>query len=371
MEIKMEYRTLYQKDKSDNVRIWRMEQDGNKYRTISGIKNGNLVCSEWTVTEGKNIGKKNETSPEKQARLEVIAEYKKKLARKYHETENTINDGAKYILPMLANKFAGWGKGKLDWSSVFTQPKLDGARCLVTKDGMFSREGKRFFSAPHISEVLKDFFIDNPNVILDGELYNHNLRDDFNTIMSLIRQQSPSADDLKKSEELIQYHIYDTVSEEYFSDRTGFLHRMIKRINSPLIIHVQTFKVDDSESLDQHYADFLEQGYEGAMIRINAPYEQKRSKTLQKRKEFLDDEFPIISLEEGLGNWAGYAKIAKCRLSDGRIFGAGIKGNQEFTKTLLNGPVPSTVTVRYQNLTPDGIPRFPIAVNFFWGDRDI
>jgi hypothetical protein len=141
MEIKMEYRILYQKDKSDNVRIWRMEQDGNKYRTISGIKNGNLVCSEWTVTEGKNIGKKNETSPEKQARLEVIAEYKKKLARKYHETENTINDGAKYILPMLANKFAGWGKGKLDWSSVFTQPKLDGCvsgeTLITTEKGTF------------------------------------------------------------------------------------------------------------------------------------------------------------------------------------------------------------------------------------------
>jgi ATP-dependent DNA ligase len=146
---------------------------------------------------------------------------------------------------------------------------------------------------------------------------------------------------------------------------------MIKRINSPLIIHVQTFKVDDSESLDQHYADFLEQGYEGAMIRIDAPYEQKRSKTLQKRKEFIDGEFKVIRLEEGVGNWAGYKKIAICRLPNGNEVGAGIKGNQEYCRSLMNKDTPTLATLRYQNVTPDGSLRFPIAVNFYWGERDI
>jgi len=373
----MIYRTLYQQDKNDNVRIWYMETEGAKFRTISGIKDGNLVISSWTTAIGKNIGKKNETSGEEQANLEVIAQYKHKMSRKYHETEDTISEGAKFIQPMLASKYEVWENGKLDWFNVFTQPKLDGARCLVTKQGMFSREGKEFISAPHISKELEDFFIDNPDVILDGELYNHDLKDDFNTIMSLIKQKKPTPDDLRKSEELVQYHIYDIVSSEPFSERTGFVSRVVDRINSTKIVAVTTWKVEDAATLDQYYALFLEDGYEGQMVRLDYPYEQTRSKTLMKRKEFEDREFAVSKIIEGIGNWSGYAKAVEFilpndqRLENGERPKAGIKGNQDFAKALLNGPVPKTVTVRYQNLTPLGIPRFPIAVAFYENKRDI
>lgn len=137
----MLYNTLYHKDENGNTRIWFMESEQNKFRTTSGIKGGNLVVSEWTTVVGKNIGKKNEKSPEEQAHLEVIAQYKKKIARKYHESEDTISEGAKFILPMLAAKYEGWGSGKLNWDSVYTQPKLDGCvsgeTLIITENGTF------------------------------------------------------------------------------------------------------------------------------------------------------------------------------------------------------------------------------------------
>lgn len=130
--------------------------------------------------------------------------------------------------------------------------------------------------------------------------------------------------------------------------------------------------VDYQEMLDQLYADYIQDGYEGQMVRIDAPYEQKRSKNLLKRKEFQDAEFTLIGLEEGLGNWAGYAKRAIFRLKDGREFGAGIRGSQEFCKALLNERdthINKPATVRFFNYTPDGVPRFPVVTEFSRADN--
>src|SRR3546814_12314723 len=92
--------------------------------------------------------------------------------------------------------------------------------------------------------------------------------------------------------------------------------------------------------LDDYYVAnglWLEEGYEGSIWRADAAYEQKRSKALRKRKEFVDDEFELVALEEGLGNWSGMAKRAICRLPDGRTFGAGIKGSQERAREGVEG----------------------------------
>lgn len=251
-------------------------------------------------------------------------------------------------------------------------------RCLATKDGLFSREGKEFVSAPHVYTAVKEFLTNHPEIIaLDGELYNHELKNDFNSIMSLIKQKTPNEDALRKSAEMVQYHVYDVVIDEPFVNRTRIVHDTVYSIGSQSIVSVPTFKVENSEMLDQHYENFLENGYEGQMIRLNVPYEQKRSKTLLKRKEFEDKEFAVSRIIEGIGNWSGYAKAVEFilpndqRLENGERPKAGIKGNQDFARTLLNGPVPKTVTVRYQKLTPLGIPRFPIAVAFYENDRDI
>ena len=90
------------------------------------------------------------------------------------------------IKPMLAYKV---DKKPVDWSEkVFVQPKLDGVRCIFTKDGAFSRTGKQFKNVAHLEYDLTDFFRKNPNTVLDGELYNHALKHDFEKIISLVRK---------------------------------------------------------------------------------------------------------------------------------------------------------------------------------------
>jgi len=368
-KILIKYDTLYHIDENGNTRTWMMERVGNKYRTVSGIEGGKLVISEWKEVYGKNAGKANATTDDQQADLEVKALYKKKLDRKYHTSKETIEEGSKIIEPMLADKYKGWDS---KWKHVFTQPKLDGMRCIATKNGLFSRQGKPIVSAPHIIQELAPLFELSPNLILDGELYNHELRDNFNELISIARQTKPTQDDLNKSASMIQYHVYDMVWKEHFYNRLTYLESIIGSLKSNVIKLVDTFSAENSEKLDQQYANFLENGYEGQMIRIDAPYENKRSKSLLKRKEFIDEEFEVIEILEGQGNWSGYAKSVQCKTKEGVVFNAGIKGTQEFTKELLNRkPIPKTATVRYQNITPDGSLRFPIAVAFYENERDI
>ena len=360
------YDTLYHIDENENVRVWWMEQDGDKYRTVSGIEGGQLVTSEWKVAKPKNIGRANATTGDEQAFAEINSQYTKKLDRKYSRTKDTAAK-SNIIEPMLAQTYKGWNDG---WRAVYAQPKLDGMRCIATKDGLFSRQGKPIASVPHIREALESFFELWPNAILDGELYNHDLRDNFNELISIAKQLKPSGEDIAKAEKFIQYHIYDTVMIDSFSARHGFLHRHIPAYG-PIML-VQTMRIGDLGNLDAVYAEYLEQGYEGQMIRLDEPYEQKRSKTLLKRKEFTDEEFRILEIIEGQGNWSGYAKSVKCVTAEGVVFNAGIKGTQEFTKALLaRNPAPKTATVRYQNKTPDGSLRFPIAVAFYENERDI
>ena len=79
--------------------------------------------------------------------------------------------------PMLAHKY---DDSRVDWDQpVYIQPKLDGVRCLFTKNGAYSRTGKQFMNLRHIEIALKPFFDQQPDVILDGELYNHKLKNDF------------------------------------------------------------------------------------------------------------------------------------------------------------------------------------------------
>ena len=113
-----------------------------------------------------------------------------------------------HFKPMLAHKY---DEARVDWlKSVYMQPKLDGVRCVFTKDGAFSRTGKKFMNLQHLfTPKMSSMFKQNPWLVLDGELYNHDLRDDFEKIISLVRKQKPTDDDRKEARKMIQYHVYD------------------------------------------------------------------------------------------------------------------------------------------------------------------
>lgn len=356
-------KSIFKRDSAGKIRVWFYEVNDDTYRTTAGLLDGNLVTSAWT----KCIGKQGRLDAE-QAIFEADAEERKKLDREYRRTIEEL-DGVP-MSPMLAKSYDGiknWAKVQ----AVFCQPKLDGIRALITKDGAFSREYQRHLNVDHILEALALVFAKVPDLTLDGELYNHDLKDDFNKITSIVRKQKATDAQREESRKLIQFHVYDMMVARkpglLFADRSQILHTLFNgREHTPIRL-VPTARAKTSEDLDELYGKYLEQGYEGQMVRLNAAYEpDKRSKTLLKRKEFITAEFPLVRVEEGLGNWAGYAKRIVFKLPDGRECGAGLRGTQDFCKRLLMaapGYTKAEATIRYFTPTPDGMPRFPVAID--------
>ena len=361
--------TIYKYDTKGNCRVWRMEIEGDKYRTVSGIEDGNLVESKWTVAKPKNVGRANETTGEEQARLEVASKYEHKLSREYSRTKEEAKGGAHFFKPMLAKPY----KGLPLWQDLYAQPKLDGMRCIATAKGLFSRQGKEIVSCPHIFEALKPVFDENPDLILDGELYNHKLKDDFPRLMSLCKKQKPTEEELQESAELVQYWMYDCPSKaEYkFSTRIAFLSQTLDKLDPELtcLIRTPTAAVEDVKGFNEFHGKCVEAGYEGSMLRLDKPYEQKRSSHLLKRKDFIDEEFEVVRLEEGEGNWSGAAKTVICRAKNGEEFGSGMKGSYERGQKLL-GQEFKLAKIRYFELSPDGIPRFGICLELYEDERD-
>ena len=206
--------------------------------------------------------------------------------------------------PMLAHKF---DNSRVDWSKpVYIQPKLDGVRCLFTKDGAYSRTGKQFKNLAHIELVLIPFFKQYPDVILDGELYNHELKNDFEKIISLVRKQKPTADDRLEAKELVQFHVYDYFDNNVYDVYKGRMHSLVNTaIYDMQIKYVPAYLVDSYNYARKMHADFLKQGYEGSIIRLNGIYKHGRSYDLMKFKDFSDTEATIIGYELGKGKRTG------------------------------------------------------------------
>jgi len=202
--------------------------------------------------------------------------------------------------PMLAHKF---DDNRVDWAQpVYIQPKLDGVRCLFTKDGAFSRTGKQFKNLAHIELALISFFKQNPDVILDGELYNHKLKNDFEKIISLVRKQKPTADDRLDAQHLVQFHVYDYFDGVmYDSYKTRMQQLVTSTIYDAQIKYVPAKLVDSYNYARDIHAEFLDKGYEGSIIRLDGLYKHGRSYDLMKFKDFSDAEATIIGYEEGKG----------------------------------------------------------------------
>ena len=358
---------LYKRDTSGNIRELTIQYrtDEPATRTISGIMNGKLVESGWNIKEAKNEGRSNATTAAEQAEKEAIAMWDKKVEKEYFEDITQIDTYDKFK-PMLANDYT-----KRPQSSGISQPKLDGIRCIARKDGLYTRQGKDITTCDHIHDDLQSFFKKYPDAILDGELYNHELKSDFNKITSLVRKIKPTPEEALECAELVQYHIYDMAGQPAgfspFLQRMAFIEREVPA-QLPIVI-VPTHWCHDQETLDGLYSRYTEEGYEGQMVRNNTPYENKRSKNLLKRKEFITEEFDVVDVLEGSGNWAGYAKHFV--LTDGKeTFKSGVRGNQETLKALLEQDKnPDWVTCRYFERSVDNIPRFPVVIDWGFGKR--
>jgi len=284
----------------------------------------------------------------------------KKLELGSYESIDNI-DTPKFFNPMLAHKFEDH-KDKIEYP-VYSQPKLDGIRCIVRADGMWSRNGKRIVSAPHIFESMKPLFETNPDLIFDGELYADKFANDFNAICSLVKKTKPTSNDLAKSKESIQYHIYDLPScSGTFTQR----NKALIDIGVPRgCVIVTTDKVNNENELMGCYSAYVGWGYEGQMIRLDKEYESKRSKLLLKHKSFIDEEYIILDVVEGEGNKTGMVGSFIFKSKTGHIFNSSPKFNWEECKAMWNNKnelIGKSATVKYFNLTPDGVPRFPYVI---------
>jgi len=359
----MKLATIYKSTKGGKVQEWTIEVVGNKYRTISGQTDGKKVTNEWTYCYGKNEGKANATTDNEQAMKEAEAKRKLKLEKDYHKTIKGIKT-KRHFEPMLASKWED-RKDKIDYP-IFSQPKLDGIRCIVTKDGMWSRNGKPIISAPHIRKALDKFFTHNPDLILDGELYADKFANDFNAIVSLVKKTKPTPADLKQSEKNIEYHIYDIPSvNETFEGRLDALNELYQYFPKCVKL-VETHIADSVDEVMELYGEYVDKGFEGQMLRTDDAYENKRSKFLMKHKSFVDEEYTIIDICEGEGNRAGTAGYFVFQTEDGKPFKSNVKGTWEETAEMLKNRkklIGKSATVKYFNLTPDGIPRFPYVIN--------
>lgn len=369
----MSYPTLYKRTKNGSIQQWSIELNGASFRTIEGLQGGALTTAHWTTCAGKRKGAANETTPEQQAQKEVEAKITKQKDRGYTENVQDVDSSAKKISPMLAHKYSDY-KDDITEENIASQPKLDGIRCIGTDTGLFTRNGKPITAAPHIFEQVQRLlsFIGLPGAKIDGELYNHDLKADFNKITSLVRKQSPNEAELAQAKQLLQYHIYDLdVEGQSFRQRSALLrlaHSQLGRVVPDVrlvhtIFHTGVLVGEEQiPELDYCYGQWLQAGYEGQMVRLaNSVYEHSRSKSLLKRKEFIDAEFKILDIEEGVGNRSGMM---------GRIkfegFDSNARGSHEYFKELLANKdkyIGKMATVRYQNLTPDGKPRFPVMID--------
>ena len=277
-----------------------------------------------------------------------------------------------HFKPMLAHKF---DNKRVDWSKpVFIQPKLDGIRCIMTADGCYSRNGKKFMNVQHLyTKAIQDLFKANPLLVIDGELFNHDLRDNFEKIVSLVRKQKPKPEDRKEARRLIQYHVYDFVMaykgklDLIESDMNRYEKRMHQLVCSDMYgKHIRYVPARGVHSLDKAkeiHNDFLQQGYEGSILRLDGPYKCGRSYDLMKFKDFSDTEATIVSWVEGKGKRRGTIGKFIAVDSDGIRFGMPVMDN--FKKLQANFKamqdwVGRTATFTYFEKTRAGSYRHPL-----------
>lgn len=375
--------TLYKKTSTGAIQFWTISvKETTAERPIGTMACGNIRTvygqlgtdspqqTDELILHGKNIGKKNATTPIEQAVVEAKARHEKQLKKGYVDTleaaqrgdTDSIIEGG--IVPMLAHKFADHGH-KIKFPA-YAQAKLDGIRCIaILKDGkctLWSRTRKLITGVPHISRAIENAF--QQDIVLDGELYNHEYKSYFEKIVSFVRQEEP--DD---GHEVVQYHVYDLPSNEPFSKRATKMRYMKNSwFPNQEVVKVDTFLVEDEAQAMQYFDLCRSEGYEGAMLRnADGIYVNKRSYDLQKMKIFDDNEFEIIGIEEGRGKLAGHVGAFKCKDAGGREFLAKMAGDTERLRdyfenhSLWEG---KKLTVKYQGLTgANGVPRFPVGVS--------
>jgi DNA ligase-1 len=384
------YNTTIGTSRSKQWAVSVLDNEDNTFTIHSehGLVGGKQVSHNTIISEGKNKGKKNETTPRDQALLEARRDWDKKVKQGYVEQlvepelkKKPSSKSGRLLKPMLAIEF-NMEKEKSIGFPVFIQPKLDGVRCLIYKENdkiiFQSRQNTIYDDFDHLIPELQHLisqFGDQENLILDGELYTHGMP--FEQITSMVR----SSKGKRKNIEELNYHVYDCFysgetnldkNSMSYNDRYQVLRRAFGDTIYPKLVLVETTLVNsklDIENFHTHYTT-LREPYEGVMIRTtDGVYKQQgRSKDLQKYKKFMDEEFEVVGHHEGTGCHSG-TPIFECRSNVNRekTFGVTMQGTLESKRKMMEnveGYYGKKLTVKYQEKSVDGVPRFPVGIAF-------
>lgn len=366
----MKLPTLYHRAKGGDLREWSVWVEGAEIVTEYGSVGGKLQQSRKTAI-GKNLGKANETSPVEQAKLEATSLYKYKLDRKYSETPKDAQEPL--VLPMLAHKFEGRKAERFVWPG-YAQPKLDGVRCLAQRatDGsiqLTSRNGLEW-NVPLVAKRLDKWLPED--MIVDGEIYVHG--SSCQAITSLVKSANPKGKSYKPQSSALEYHIYDVPTFDGKDDATwGVRYTALCNYVARNEIIVPTYVVENLDELKEKHGGFIESGYEGTIVRASHGLYLwgYRSDELLKYKDFQDSEFKVIGARDGKGKMEN-AVIWQCQAKNS-IFECTMKAPMSERQRMFKEKdhyIGRLLTVRYFNLTDDGIPRFPVGI-VFRDDNDV
>jgi DNA ligase-1 len=391
-----EFPTLYGESSHGKQKMWGVcvttspGPEGKTYAEIAtthGYVDGKKVTSRRLVTEGKNIGKKNATTPLIQALCEAKALWNKKKDAGYSPTAAASGDpvaggeasgGAgrelvpeteskpTVLSPMLAHDYNK--RGKSITFPCFVQRKLDGVRCVaIPGRGLFSRNGKQF---PHLEHIMNDVNkLHAERIILDGELYSDELT--FQEIVGIVKKETLRPGDIETMKKIYLY-VYDCVCldtlDAPYTHRLKTLQTLFGTVRFDTLRLLLTSECASEEDMKRLHATYVAEGYEGIMLRqrdgvYKAGY---RSSELQKYKEFCDSEYPVVGFKQGDGEEKGCV-IWQCRTPAGLEFSVRPRGTRaDRVELFANGAdyIGKLLTVRYQELTTDGVPRFPVGISF-------
>ena len=387
--------TIYGVDKNGKTKAWtaRIYRDVLNDNATAEIEYGQLDGKKQTTkreyTEGKNIGKKNETTPMQQCLSETRRKWQDKMEKEGYslvipnsETQPTVattNENAVKVFPMLAHTYEPLSSKNTKNGIVFpcyVQPKLDGLRCICylvpngssssgeSKVVAQSRTGAYFETVEHICAELRPILLKTPGLILDGELYTAELP--FEELAGLIkRKKSSDAADVQRIQ-LVKYHIYDIVVGGDYSERHA---RIVGAISKADKCHhlevVHTQLIHTVGEFKQAFGEYVAAGYEGIMLRnVHGLYRQNyRSHDLQKYKEFVESEYPIVGFKEADGRDKGTV-VWVCATAECRQFSVRPRGTQEQRRQWFQDApqhVGKLLTVIYQELSELNVPRFPVG----------
>lgn len=366
--------TLYSRTSTGAIQQWSVVVEGNSYKMISGQQGGKLVESAPTICVGKNIGRANETTPEEQAWSEADSNWTKKKKTGYTDDISKIDSCLSYVEPMLAKSFDDY-IDKTDFKmGVLIQNKYNGVRCIARLEGsevvLKSRKGEPWLSVPHINADLRGFFVDHPNAVLDGELFNEDLKERLNDLIHIVRKTKAKELTPKlfnESEKVVRFYIYDGYSmtdglgpEVAYEIRKEWIDENLPKY-SKYYRKVETERVFSMEDVDAIYGRYLDRGEEGAIIRImGTPYQNTRSKFLLKYKPEMDSEAVILDVEPGVGNYSHRAKTSSIKWND-KVFKATWMGKENVGVNILKNKadwIGKTITFKYTHLTGLGVPQY-------------